>query len=400
VSVTVQPGWLPANVKATNLFVTTGSGLGGSERWSVPGVVITPVTPASAQAGPGEERYAAACAATRLVLATAAPAGGFRQQADMPRKVRAVVYNDCGTPVGDALVTAAFSNGDSPLALPAIEAAKGVYEVPWVPGAASPSLLITLRATKAGLSAATGQVFGAVYEDGDSPVITNGGVVNAVKYVAGDPSSPGGIVAIFGRNLSSGVEQAASVPLPRTLAGARVLIGGIEAPLYYASPGQINAQVPVELAPDSQYSVVVLRGDRVSTPKPLQLVRLDPGVMAFADGRIIAQHQADYSRVSSSSPAKPGEVIFFYVVSLGSTTPAVATGEGAPASPLAWISPLPRVSIGAVEAQVLWAGLVPTAVGLYQIACKVPDSVPAGDLVVALEHAGVAANQVRLPVAR
>jgi uncharacterized protein (TIGR03437 family) len=35
--------------------------------------------------------------------------------------------------------------------------------------------------------------------------------------------------------------------LPRDLAGVQVHIDGIRAPLYFVSPGQINAQVPVEV---------------------------------------------------------------------------------------------------------------------------------------------------------
>jgi uncharacterized protein (TIGR03437 family) len=48
----------------------------------------------------------------------------------------------------------------------------------------------------------------------------------------------------------------------------------------------------------------------------------------------------------------------------------------------------------------LWSGLVPTAVGLYQIACKVPASASAGELEVVLTQDDVPANRVTLPVVR
>jgi uncharacterized protein (TIGR03437 family) len=362
---------------------------------------LTVVTPAAAYrtAAWSPALQAAICAPSQLVLGAAAPPGGFRQPADEPLMVRAFVYNDCGVPVADAMVTASFSNGDRTLMLPVADAAKGIHEAVWIPGAVAPSVGITLRATKTGLSTATQKIFGSVTEDSGGPVIFNGGIVNAAKSVAGDPVSPGGVVSIYGRNLASGVEQAAAVPLPRTLAGAKVLIGGIEAPLFYASPGQINAQVPFELSSDASCNVVVLSGNRVSTPKVLQLVKLDPGVVAYADGRVIAQH-ADYSLITASSPARPNEAIILYLVGMGPTSVSVSTGAATPYPPLIDVNVQPEITIGGIKAKANWAGLVPGGVGLYQVVCTVPDSAPAGDLALVLSQDDVAANQTKLPVAR
>jgi uncharacterized protein (TIGR03437 family) len=57
------------------------------------------------------------------------------------------------------------------------------------------------------------------------------------------------IVAGFGRNLSTGQQAAASLPLPTTLAGASVRVkdsAGVErlAPLFFVSPAQLNFMLP------------------------------------------------------------------------------------------------------------------------------------------------------------
>ena len=58
------------------------------------------------------------------------------------------------------------------------------------------------------------------------------------------------------------------------------------------------------------------------------------------------------------------------------------------------------ISIGGVPVESLWAGLAPTAAGLFQVACKVPASAPSGDLELVLTQDGVAANRVTVAVAR
>lgn len=83
-----------------------------------------------------------------------------------------------------------------------------------------------------------------------------------------------------------------------------MLIGGIAAPLYDVSPGQINAQIPFELAPGKQYQVYVNAGGATGTPTRLQLLQAVPGVADYTNGRAIVQH-ADYSLVTDDSPAAP-----------------------------------------------------------------------------------------------
>jgi uncharacterized protein (TIGR03437 family) len=84
--------------------------------------------------------------------------------------------------------------------------------------------------------------------------------------------APQMLITIFGINLSTGTETANGYPLPGTLAGASVTIGGAAAPLLYASPTQINAQVPSVLpAVPGSADVVVTTAGGSSDPVPVAI---------------------------------------------------------------------------------------------------------------------------------
>ena len=82
-----------------------------------------------------------------------------------------------------------------------------------------------------------------------APAIFAGGIVNAASFekLPGVGITPGEIVSIFGSGFATATTVAATIPLPITLAGARVLMNGIPASLFAVAPSQINAVVPWEL---------------------------------------------------------------------------------------------------------------------------------------------------------
>ena len=98
-------------------------------------------------------------------------------------------------------------------------------------------------------------------EGGDlpTPAINSGGIVNATNTIAA--ISPGTVVVIYGANLAVGTCVTDMLPWPAQLACSptRVTIGTRVAPLYYVSPGQINAQIPSDLGVGS-VNVTVFRG--------------------------------------------------------------------------------------------------------------------------------------------
>jgi uncharacterized protein (TIGR03437 family) len=210
--------------------------------------------------------------------------------------------------------------------------------------------------------------------------------------------APGTIVQIYGTNLSGQPASASAVPLPNKLNSTSVLIGGKFAPLYYVSPGQINAQVPFELSSGQQYQVIVNANGALSTPNPISLSDSAPGIASFPDGGIIAQH-LDGSLIQETSPAAPGEVIVFYVAGMGLTNQDIASGTASPSTNLATPVNSPTLTLQSIPVtNILYAGLTPTLVGLYQIDFQVPATAPNGDLQLVLTQADGSGNTTVLPV--
>jgi uncharacterized protein (TIGR03437 family) len=86
-------------------------------------------------------------------------------------------------------------------------------------------------------------------------------VFNAASWQLGDVVSPGQIVTIFGEELAPAAGSATGFPLPQNLQGVTVTVGGVASPLFLVSPGQINFQVPFEVAQGAT-SIVVTRGNQ------------------------------------------------------------------------------------------------------------------------------------------
>src|ERR1035437_1985715 len=82
-----------------------------------------------------------------------------------------------------------------------------------------------------------------------APVLAANSITDGAGFAVND-LAPGSIVSIFGTGLAGAVLQApAGSALPTRLFDAEVTFNNVSAPLFYVSPTQINAQVPLELPP-------------------------------------------------------------------------------------------------------------------------------------------------------
>ena len=100
-------------------------------------------------------------------------------------------------------------------------------------------------------------------------------------------------------------------------------------------------------------------------------------------GQLQAQN-ADFSRNGSgpgASAAARGSYVIVYANGLGATNPPVATGQRTPVTPGSAATLPITASIGGQPAQVLYAGLAPGYVGLYQLNIAVPQNASTGDRV-------------------
>jgi uncharacterized protein (TIGR03437 family) len=306
-------------------------------------------------------------------------------------------------------VVASFSDGDAPLNLAGDSL--GNYSATWQPGAVNANMVITLNATANALQPATALLYGGIDPNQTPPpTLAAGGTLNNLNPVVGAPLAPGTIAQVYGSGLSPSSASTGPAPLPITFKNTFALIGFTQAPLYSLSSGQIDLQIPYEASATQQLPIVLSVNNALTLPQLLNIIPTAPGVLSDNQGptppslqnraHIIAQHSADFSLITSSHPAKPGEYVVMYLVGLGDTDPSVASGAASPGPPsLANVTVTPIVTVDSQLSTVTFAGLAPFFVGLYQIDFQVPTSAASGELEVDVTQNGVAANPTLLPVA-
>jgi uncharacterized protein (TIGR03437 family) len=204
--------------------------------------------------------------------------------------------------------------------------------------------------------------------------------------------APGELISIFGANLakvSTDLRGWTGSTLPFFLNGVSVDVAGRQAPLLYVSPGQINAQIPVD-APAGPVAVTVSNGNALGTAYTVSLAAIAPAIF-FSPVPAVLKN-ADFSLVSSSNPAKAGDVLLIYATGLGQTAPAIATGGVVGAGVLAQTAPV-TATIGGKSAPVIYSIASPGAAGLYQVAVTVPSGLT-GNVALMISEGGVASNSV------
>ena len=234
------------------------------------------------------------------------------------------------------------------------------------------------------------------------PSLAENSTVNGASF-AKIAIAPGAIVSIFGADFAGSGLSASSVPLPTILGDTSVTFNGIAAPLFFVSNGQINAQAPFDLPAGFAVSIQVRRGSTLSIVRSANVAAVSPGIFivdqASSAGAVL--HAVDFSLVSSSSPARPGEFLLIYCTGLGPLRIPVRSGDQAPSvPPLAETINLPEVRIAGLPANVTYSGLAPGFVGLYQINVQAPAGLPAGNQTVQITTLGVASNTATIAAAR
>ena len=225
------------------------------------------------------------------------------------------------------------------------------------------------------------------------PSVLPDGIVGAAAFPPRRPLAPGSIIAIFGSRLATAEAGATQVPLPRHLNETSVKIGNEDAPLYYVGPGQINAQLPFGVQPGQSVSVVVQTSGRLTAPQTYVIAPVQPAIFTAGDAGVVLNSNG---LITASNPAHIGDVLVIYANGLGTTDPAVNTGDPSPA---AEVTNQVTVTLGGVPVPVQYQGLTPTLVGLNQINVLLTGSVPAGDQVpLVVTQNGVPSNAVFLSI--
>lgn len=233
-----------------------------------------------------------------------------------------------------------------------------------------------------------GQLSGTV----TTPQVFDEGIVSATFGEGVNAASPGSLISIFGMDLALGMGGAVveDGSLTNNIVGTSVTIGGILAPMLYASPTQINAQVPYEVTA-GEAEVVVETPDGTSISQTLTISSSSPAIFA-------AVKNSDFSAIDETNTVAPGEAIAVYVTGLGVGNPIVATGQLPLADPLSTTVAMPIATIGGLSAEVAASVMAPGLVGVQQLNIIVPAGAPSGSHELQFSIDGVESNSFTIYV--
>jgi uncharacterized protein (TIGR03437 family) len=204
-------------------------------------------------------------------------------------------------------------------------------------------------------------------------------IVNAADLGVG--IAPGGLITVFGTQLSPVNLATSEIPLPTALADSCLTVNGLPVPILFVSPNQINAQMPFETI--GNVSMILRTPGGSSNTFNLQVLPTAPSVfhsgVAGPNSDIpTVIRNANGELVTDSDPIHKNDILVIFLTGMGLTSPAVATGAPSPLNPLAIALVKPTVTIGNSQLGVLYFGLAPGEVGVYQINVQVPSNIQAG----------------------
>ena len=242
--------------------------------------------------------------------------------------------------------------------------------------------------------------------------------MNGASHSLASIASPGSIVTLFGLNF--GQQDNLSAFPATSVDGTAVRFNGTPAPIrsVVSSTNQIDVVVPSELPEFGTVNVQVSTRTGASTSIAVQMAPATPGIFRITDPTGVVKNNgsvvfvntawlvvgatlADALRIPKDcssrgispasvcgQPAAPGDILQVYCTGLGKATPggdpempSLPTGSIAPPSGDPLYSTIDQLSItiGGIQAQVIFSGLVPGNAGIYQVNFQVPDGVPFGD---------------------
>jgi uncharacterized protein (TIGR03437 family) len=211
--------------------------------------------------------------------------------------------------------------------------------------------------------------------------------VNAATFQAGKPVAPGSIVSLFGKFTGSQTNAAGAYPLPRKIGETEVFVDGKAAPLFYASTGQINFQLPAATAP-GQSAVEIRVGGQAVTKTTVTVLPNGPGLFVAAN--------PDGSVNSGANPARRGDVLTIYGTGQGAVTPAV--DDGVAAAGISSSGAVPNAFLANQQMPVRFSGLAPGFAGLWQINVQLPADAPTGTDMEFTVSLGATSNKLLVSV--
>ncbi len=240
---------------------------------------------------------------------------------------------------------------------------------------------------------------GCPADPGCPPYYTAASIANTAASVAG-LYAPNTFVSIYGTNLSDATTalagNALSIHLPGS--GVTVLVAGLAADLWYASPGLINILIPNQLTAGPANLQIEVNG--VAGPAiQIMLGTVAPAMFQTDASTVLATH-LNGQILSVNSPAQPGELVVLYAAGLGPTLPPAEPNQ-VPIAAATLATPGFQVWLNGTPvdaSKVPYVGVTPGCAGLYQVNLFLPGDVLANPEIQIGWTGQMSPAQVYLPV--
>ena len=241
------------------------------------------------------------------------------------------------------------------------------------------------------------------------PAVSTNGIRDAASGEAPEGFAAGQYISIYGAALSPTLKVFSGNELPLSLARVSVSFDNpsqrvsAAGRLQFVSDSQINVQIPWECAGLATVDMKVSIGEFSSAVQTLRLRASNPAPFEYfepgSNRRYIAALDGSFVLISGSNPARRGQVAQLYVNGLGPVDRTPGNGQISPSEPLARTTTNPLVTIGGRPAQLLFSGLAPGIVGLYQVNVVVPADSPTGpEVELTIQKDGVFSRSSRIAV--
>ena len=227
-----------------------------------------------------------------------------------------------------------------------------------------------------------------------TPVINPSGILNAASSL-GD-IAPGSLASLYGSNLADNTYQPTELldinnHFVTSVAGVSVSVNGVNAPLYYVSPGQINFQVPWETLPGTAVTVQVTRGSAQSNVETVTMTNTSSPSMFLNNlttGVAWVTGTAEEGCPTSQCLVQAGNTYQLWANGLGPKNLPEQDGVGDGATNLNDLSVVGgpascQLTIGGVAATVTYCGAAPGYIN-DQLNFTYPAGIPSGAPVLAV----------------
>ena len=258
-------------------------------------------------------------------------------------------------------------------------------------------------------------VSGVIVAYAQTPAIDPSRIYNSASFAATtqQPVAQGSLVSIFGTNFAQSTTLNDAIPFPSSLGNVSVELNGAAVPISLVlhdpvNGDQVNIQVPWDVLPvlppgtNGTVQVVVNRAGARSAPVTIPIAAAAPGIFAiqldgsgnvvgYGTGQAIAYGNLDYQFASppgaitgfTTHPAKINDpnTLVILATGLGAVSPPVRNGDNANDGQFHPTVATPEVLVGGVPAQVVFSGLSPLYVGVYQLNIIIQPGTPVGNAV-------------------